>query len=165
MNDSIKTVEILNHAITTYHKHLSRQGIISEGDIRNQVSRQMHENGLVIFDLNVPGHTVSDVINGIIESISKELQLKDSDFILLSESLKDQLDFLPFRALFVSGANELNRLPFIYHRQFMTIFPIKKFKLIVLDDNEQVNAFKSEFTKDPHLLQWTNVTVVCINYC
>lgn len=165
MNDSIKTSEIRDRLIASGREHLSRQGIIFEGGIRNSINLQMHGNGFVILDLNIPGYTAFDTINRSVECISKEIKLKDSDFILLSDSLKDQLNFLPSKALFVSGAEELCKFPSIYHRGSMTVYPIKKFKLIVLNDDEQVNAFKSEFTKDPHLLQWTNVTVVCINYC
>lgn len=138
---------------------------MSKTEIRNSINLQMHENGFVILDLNIPKLIGNDLLDGGIEAISKELQIRSSDFILLSDSLKDQLNFLDANALFISEAEELGNLPSIYHCGTMTVYPIKKFKLIVLNNEDQVNAFKSEFTKDPHLLQWTNVTVVCINYC
>lgn len=165
MNDSIKTAEIHDRLIATRRAHLRQQGVILVSDIRNQISLQMHENGFVVLDLNIPKFTGYDKLIEGIDVISKELQLIDSDFILLPETLDKQLDFLRTNKWIIDGPEIVSRMPDMYERTFKTVIPNTRFKLVVLNGDEQVNAFKSEFTKDPHLLQWTNVTVVCINYC
>lgn len=165
MNDSIKITEIHDRLIVTGREHLRQQGVILVSDIRNSISRQMHENGSVMLDINTDHVNAPDYLVDVFIAINKELQLADTDFVLLPSELEDLLAFVPANKLLFSDPGIFSQLPNVYYRPAWTVFPIKKFKLVVLNDKVQIDAFKSELTKDPHLLQWTNVTIVCINYC